>query len=299
MKKTLVMLLSAATAITAFVSLSYLDSNVAYAENMPTASGTNTASDGGATIDYSNTSDGYVMVKCSQSYPRVKAQVVKDKQTYTYDIACDGNYVSLPLQMGNGNYTVRLLKNVSGNKYAMLTNASFSVNLTNELSPYLIPSQIVNYKADSETVKKSSELVGAMQTDLQKVDAVYKYIINNITYDDAKAQQVVSKSYTPVVDSVLQTKKGICYDYSAVLATMLRSQGIPTKLITGYVSPSGTYHAWNEVYINGVGWVSSAVYFDGVNWKRVDSTFGASGKNSDEINKYIQNNSNYQIKYQY
>ena len=299
MKKALVMLLSAATVLTTFISASIFKSNVAYAVEMPTASGVNTVSDGGATIDYSNTSDGYVMVKCSQSYPRVKAQVVKDKQTYTYDIACDGNYVPLPLQMGNGSYTVRVLKNVGGNKYAMLTNTSFSANLTNSLSPYLIPSQIVNYKADSATVKKSSELAGAMQTDLQKVEAVYQYVINNITYDDAKAQQVVSKSYTPTVDNILQTKKGICYDYSAVLATMLRSQGIPTKLVTGYVSPSGTYHAWNEVFINGVGWVSSAVYFDGISWKRVDSTFGASAGNSDEINKFIQNNGNYQVKYQY
>ena len=38
---------------------------------------------------------------------------------------------------------------------------------------------------------------------------------------------------------------------SAMAAAMLRSQGVPTKLVIGYADQ--TYHAWNEVYLDG-GW---------------------------------------------
>ncbi|MEG1994062.1 MAG: transglutaminase-like domain-containing protein, partial [Oscillospiraceae bacterium] len=254
---------------------------------------------GGITIDYSNTKDGYLMAKCSEKYPRVKIQIIKEKETYTYDLDCNDKYVVFPLQMGDGEYTVRAMKNVGETKYAMITSGKVSVKLENALSPYLIPNQIVNYTKDSETVKKSNELTVKKDTDLKKIESIYEYIIKNITYDDEKAKEVVSKVYFPVVDNILKTKKGICYDYSAVLATMLRSQGIPTKLVTGYVSPTGTYHAWNEIYITGVGWVDSEIYFDGVNWQRVDSTFASTDKNSKAINKYIQDNANYQKKYQY
>ena len=43
--------------------------------------------------------------------------------------------------------------------------------------------------------------------------------------------------------------------YSSLLASMLRSLDVPTKLVTGYVAPDYLYHAWNEVYIEGTGWV--------------------------------------------
>ena len=38
----------------------------------------------------------------------------------------------------------------------------------------------------------------------------------------------------PSVDETLKTKKGICFDYAALMTAMLRSQGIPTKLEIGY-----------------------------------------------------------------
>lgn len=284
---------------TLFVATFFILNVITYAEIIPTASGVNTIVGGGVTIDYSNCNDGYVMVKCSKSYKKVKVQITKDKLTYTYDLKCDDKYSTYPLQLGDGEYKIRALKNIGGTKYAMITSGKFNVKLEDKLSPYLIPSQIVDYTKDSETVKKSAEITKTKESELQKVEAVYDFVINNFKYDDEKAKEVVTKTYVPVVDNILKAKKGICYDYSAVLATMLRSQGIPTKLVTGYVSPTGTYHAWNEIYIKGVGWVKSAVYFDGKKWKRVDSTFASSENNSKKINKYIQDDKNYQTKYQY
>ena len=44
---------------------------------------------------------------------------------------------------------------------------------------------------------------------------------------------------------------------------MLRSQGIPTKLVKGYSDNVDGYHAWNEVYINEE-WITIDTTLDAV-----------------------------------
>jgi transglutaminase-like putative cysteine protease len=60
----------------------------------------------------------------------------------------------------------------------------------------------------------------------------------------------------------LDSKKGICYDYAAVLASLLREAGIPAKLVMGYRSDMQAYHAWNQVMVGG-------------QWITVDATVGS------------------------
>ena len=56
-----------------------------------------------------------------------------------------------------------------------------------------------------------------------------------------------------VDEDLLAQKKGICFDYAALMTAMLRSQDIPTKLVVGYTG--NLYHAWINVYLEGQGWV--------------------------------------------
>ena len=128
------------------------------------------------------------------------------------------------------------------------------------------------------------------------VSAVYNYVVKNLTYDTAKASSVQS-GYLPNVDLVLAQKKGICFDYAALMTAMLRSQDIPTKLVVGYTG--NLYHAWINVYLEGQGWVDKIIYFDGTSWKLMDTTFASSGNQSQEIMQYIGNGANYQAKYSY
>ena len=95
---------------------------------------------------------------------------------------------------------------------------------------------------------------------------------------------------------VLQAKKGICFDYAALMTAMLRSQGIPSKLVVGYAGT--TYHAWISVWTEENGWVDGAIFFDGHIWKRMDPTFASSGNRSDEIMDYIEHG-DYIAKYLY
>ena len=269
-----------------------------------TPSGTLTKTNQKATIDYSNTSDGYVMVKftASTSY-RVKVLVMgpntsTDSTRYQYDLPV-GQWVTFPLSDGSGKYTVKVMEQKSNGKYGVALDASFNVALTDEFAPYIRPNQDVNYSdtVSPNTLAKAKELCDGVTDPLVKVSKVYEYVVKNLTYDKAKAENVKS-GYLPVLDDVLAAKKGICFDYAALMSGMLRSQGVPCKLVTGYVSTGG-YHAWISVWTEKDGWIDNAIYFDGTTWHRMDPTFASSGGGSDDIVKYIGNGSNYTIKNSY
>ncbi len=227
----------------------------------------------------------------------------KEGMFYTYDLNNKGNWETYPLQMGNGKYTVKVLENISGTKYAVVQTQSIEIKLSSDFVPYLKATQLINYTDASKAIAKAKELTKDCKTDNDKLAAIYKYIVDTVVYDYDKANKVKAgelNGYVPVIDVILDGKKGICFDYSSLLAAMLRSQGIPTKLVMGYVAPNNLYHAWNEVYLSGQGWVkvNGSIYFDGKTYSRMDSTFSAGdtkGKNS----TFVNTAKNYSKKYEY
>jgi len=129
---------------------------------------------------------------------------------------------------------------------------------------------------DSGVVALAAALAEGAHSELDVVANIYQHIINNIEYDHELALAIVEGRVTahlPDVDATLETGKGICFDYAALMAAMLRSQKIPTKLTLGYVS-GGIYHAWVSVYTQETGWVN-VVRFDGICWTLMDPTFSA------------------------
>ena len=198
---------------------------------LPVASGTAVKTGGGAEIDYSNTADGYVMCRFAASNAkRLKVQVTGPNTTYTYDLPT-GSWVTFPLSDGNGSYKTAVLQNTEGKKYGTLASVTFQVELSDEFAPFLRPNQYVDYSSAVNTIAKAKELTtdkGITQP-LDQVKAVYEYAVGNLTYDKEKASTVKS-GYLPVLDTVLAAKKGICFDYAALMTGMLRSLGVPCKL---------------------------------------------------------------------
>lgn len=250
-----------------------------------------------AVIDYSNTADGYIMAQyTASSAVKLKAQVTGPSGvTYTYDLT-PGKWAVFSLSDGSGSYKATVFQNVSGSKYATVTSVTFTVSLENEFAPFLLPNQYVDYSDAAKTVAKAKQLTKGKTETLDQVQAVYEYVVNNLTYDKEKAATVKS-GYLPVLDTVLAQKKGICFDYASLMAGMLRSQDIPCKLVVGYAGTA--YHAWINVYSVETGWVNGAIYFDGVSWKLMDPTFASSGKQSKEIMSYIGDGTHYTAKYVY
>lgn len=262
----------------------------------PSADGVTVYQNDFASIDTSNTSQGYVMVKYNGTNEKVKLQITcPDQSCYTYLISDRGAYDTFPLTAGNGSYALQVLENVAGDTYTVSLAQSINVNIEDEFLPFLYPNQYVNFHTDSKAVSKGSDLAKDTHSDLDVVQNIYNYVIKNISYDTEKAQNV-SYGYVPDIDDTLSSKKGICFDYAALMASMLRSQNIPTKLEVGYSGDA--YHAWISTYIDDKGWVDDIIQFNGDTWQIMDPTLAATN-DSAAVKKYIGDGSHYVVKYTY
>ena len=198
-----------------------------------------------------------------------------------------------PLVADSGSYTVAIYENVEGTQYASVLSQDIQVSVTDEFGPYLYPNQYVNFNADSLAVAKSSELAYYCNSDTEVVESVYNYIISNFKYDYDKAANVKS-GYLPDIDNVFKENTGICFDYASVMAAMLRTQAIPTRLEVGYAGDE--YHAWISTYIQDVGWVNGIIEFDGSTWNMLDPTFASTSSSPKD---FVPKDSDYTIKYVY
>lgn len=234
------------------------------------------------------------MVNYKGTNPKVKLQITgSNAVTYTYNL--HGGYETFPLSSGDGSYKIAIYENVTGNQYSTALSQTIKVTITNVFGPNLYPNQYVNFNPASQVVSQAMQLAKNCNTDLDVVTKVYNYVTTNITYDHTKAASVQS-GYTPNVDEILNSGTGICLDYAAVMASMLRSQNIPTRLEVGYAGEA--YHAWISTYITDVGWVNGIIEFDGVNWSLMDPTFAANSSET-ALKNFIGNGSNYKTKYIY
>ena len=243
-------------------------------------------------VDLSCANDGYFGVT-AESDTRLKLQVFKDDETFTYDLKT-GEPQIFPFQSGDGTYTIKVMKNVSGNSYYELYSTSASVSLNDEFAPFVRPNTYADYSEESDCVKEAAKMAESSGSESEFVGKVYDYICKKVDYDYKEAE-TVSSTYVPDPDEVLNTGKGICFDYASLAASMLRSQGIPTKIIFGYVAPDNLYHAWNMFYTDEKGWTTVEFSVDPGDWTRVDLTFSANGQNAD----FIGDGTNYQDVYQY
>ena len=261
----------------------------------PEASGEAFVSSEEAIIDYSNAASGYVMVHYKvQTDSRLKVLIKGTSTTYAYNLPAD-EWTTFPLSDGNGHYRMGVYINVRDTKYAAVLSTEFDVELTDEFAPFLRPNQYVNYVDAPNTVRLGAELTAGIEHPLDKVAAVYDYVVHNLEYDYEKAETVKS-GYLPELDAVLELKKGICFDYAALMTAMLRSQEVPCKLVVGYAGD--IYHAWISVWTEEDGWIDGAIFFDGHQWKRMDPTFASSSEGDQEILDFIQNGK-YTVKYLY
>lgn len=263
---------------------------------VPSADGTAAYGSDLVTIDASHADQGYVMVQYRGNNPKVKLQIAAPGDTtYTYLLSQSGEFETFPLAAGNGAYSFTVFENVEGDMYSVAFSTDIEAVITDEFLPFLYPNQYVTFTSESKAVAKAKELVSTAHSDLDAVREIYHYVIKNITYDTAKAENV-AYGYLPDVDETLKTGKGICFDYAALMSAMLRSQGIPTKLEVGYAGEA--YHAWISTYIDGTGWIDDIIEFDGTSWSLMDPTFAAS-TNSKGLKEYIGDGSNYVLKYSY
>lgn len=237
-------------------------------------------------IDTGRLTEGVVTIGY-QAGARLKVMIEKDGKQMTYDLRNDGTAETFPLQMGNGTYKISVLENVVDKKYKYISTEVAQLNLDDEKKVFLASIQNINWKDGMNTVKKAVEITNGLETDKEKIEAVYEYVVSNIAYDYSKISTLPS-TYAPDIDNIIASGKGICYDYASVIAAMLRSQGIPVKLVKGYSKNVTGYHAWNEVYDSETG-----------EWITLDATYDAEQKAASHAYSMIKETARYTKVYEF
>jgi transglutaminase-like putative cysteine protease len=116
-----------------------------------------------------------------------------------------------------------------------------------------------------ETLNLAEELAAPFDTPFDTSIAVRDYLRNNIVYNDQIAAP--PDGVDPVHHTLFVTQEGYCNYYASAMATMLRSQGVPSRVVSGYAQgeydeASQSYrvrasnaHTWVEVYFPEYGWI--------------------------------------------
>lgn len=211
-------------------------------------------------IDTSKINEGVVLANyTNDNSDDIKVIISKENNRYIYSLS---NEDVFPLQMENGNYTISILEKVNGNKYHIVEQQQVNVALANPNIEFLQSTQIVKWDNTMNSINKAVALTNNLKTDAEKVKAIYLFIVQNFTYDAVKASHITS-DYVPSIDDIYADNSGICYDFSALFAAMLRSVNIPAKLIMGYKSDIKAYHSWNQIYIQDLNkWITVDPTYD-------------------------------------
>jgi protein-glutamine gamma-glutamyltransferase len=103
------------------------------------------------------------------------------------------------------------------------------------------------------------------RTVYEKVIALQRHLLTNYRYS---LDVGTDASATPVQDFLFVRKTGYCEHYASAMVVMLRTLGIPARLVTGFLpgewNTFGRYyivrqqdaHAWVEVFFPGSGWIT-------------------------------------------
>lgn len=262
----------------------------------PLASGKSVAESDKAEIDFSCADEGYISAVYTGKSERAKLRVKCGNLQYDHDLAADGTREFFPL-MESGTYSVKVYELVTGKSYGEAVSADFDVKIKSSTGMYLYPNKYINFNGKSECVKKAAELCAGVEDDVERIAEIFGYVAGNITYDKQLAATVKS-GYIPDPDRTLEKGTGICFDYASLMGAMLRSQGIPTRLVIGWAEPE-IYHAWNEIYTDETGWITPELFLKKKGFNIADATFYAGNSDKEKIADYIEDESNYSAVYRY
>ena len=236
-----VLILFVLTVFVSFMALSEV--------RMPEASGKDVKKNGDLVIDCSHMDQGYVMVKSKKTNKRLKVRVKTADTSLNYDLNNEGDYEVFPLQFGSGKYQVALYKNASGKKYSEEGKVNLTVKMPDPNACFLYPNQYVNYDENTPCVIKAAEICEGMTDQAEIYETVRRFVLKNFNYDYVKSV-TVKAGVLPDINGCWEKRMGICQDLSALTIAMLRSQGIPARLMIGTLGAS-TYHAWVTAVVNG------------------------------------------------
>ncbi len=116
----------------------------------------------------------------------------------------------------------------------------------------------------SEIYDMAREAAGSAADALGKAKNIRRYLVSNYAYTLDVGDPPDNVDF--VTWFLLREKKGYCTYFASAMTVLCRMAGIPARYVTGFLAEpdeSGkaivtgdNAHAWTEIYLNGVGWVT-------------------------------------------
>ena len=149
---------------------------------------------------------------------------------------------------------------------------------------------------DPDLINASNSIVNPTDNPLEKARKIANWVADYLTYDGNLPAQEMGASWA------YDNKRGDCSEYSTLMITLLRIQGIPARKVTGYLLSSNSglkpdvgqvfnfhanslgimnilSHAWVEYYIPNIGWIAAEPqnpnYYKKIDFLRFNLNIGA------------------------
>ena len=74
-----------------------------------------------------NNNDNEIIIVSKNYGSNIRGMVEKDNKKYYYSL--NNEVEKIPLQLGNGEYTVKILQNTNGNKYKVIEKESINIKI--------------------------------------------------------------------------------------------------------------------------------------------------------------------------
>lgn len=117
------------------------------------------------------------------------------------------------------------------------------------------------WQADETVKQAAAKLNQDNRPVIDNVKAMYQFVIDKLSYNKNKIKFNLRQG---AQKALANPSNAVCLEYSDLLIAMLRSQGIPARMLVGYGysgdlknsnSVSDSLHSWVEAYVPGIGWM--------------------------------------------
>lgn len=155
------------------------------------------------------------------------------------------------------------------------------------------------YERDNPAlISQSNSIVSSGDNPIEKAEKICDWVSNYLTYNDNMPDQEIGAL------AAYNQQQGDCSEFSSLMVTLLRIQGIPARKVTGFLisndpstrpkvgnswnfnvnqlSMNMLGHAWVEFYTPNIGWIAcdptwhqSVNYFNRIDFLRFNLNVGA------------------------
>ena len=167
-------------------------------------------------------------------------------------------------QVNDKSFNFGLNSKIETKNAIVIVDEKIDFPIATDNNPYTKPTKYID--VNEEIIAKAEELTKGEGDLYEVVFKIGNWVHKNINYNlSSLTADVVQKS-----SWVMKTKEGVCDEITNLFISMVRSQGIPARFISGVVYTNLGYnwvsHGWAEVYFPNKGWVPFDVTFGQLGW---------------------------------